>query len=47
MKISDSASFSLQLFVFVHVPAIFSVFIDMRIISTAYFFGATLYIFGM
>ena len=37
VKISDNAAFSLWMFVFAHIPAIFS-FLDIRLKTTAYFF---------
>jgi len=38
VKISDNASFSLQLFVFVHVPAIFSVLLTYSLKINSYYF---------
>jgi len=38
VKISDNASLSLQLFVFIHAPPIFSVLLTFHLKSAAYFF---------
>jgi len=43
VKISDNASISRQLFVFVHVPPIFSVLLNICLKSTAYFLTHPVY----